>query len=158
MDIIITAIVFGVCQILVFACFAVFIHWYVGYQERRIRKEIEDLVRAFLTAPDDKTPSPLAMLVDQGALLLASRLMQQLKAMLAGTESGLAKGENRQLQLDMMDNAPPWASMILGILPARLRNQLLRNPQMVGQLARMTGNHAGDSEVTEIQRRMQNMQ
>ena len=138
------ALAFGAVEILVFACFAVLAHWYVDQQKRKIRDEISELVRAFITAPDDQTPSPLACLIDQGSLLLAARMVQQLKAMLAGTESGLSKAEGLEKQLSMLDDAPPWASIVLGILPKRLRSQLLKNPQMIGALSSFKpGNGAG---------------
>lgn len=157
MDKIYLALVFSACQILVAGCFLVLVHWYIDQQKRKIRKEIEDLVRTIITAPDEKTPSPLAVIIDQGALLLAARLMQQLKAMLAGTESGLSKAEGAEVQLSMLEGAPPWASLVLGILPKRLRSQLLKNPQMIGALSAMTGgNHAGEADVTDIQRRIAN--
>lgn len=155
MNTLLTMLLFSACQILVGVCFLVLVRWWIHRTEQRIRSEISEAVRIFITAPDDKTPSPLALLIDQGALVLASRLMQQVKAMLAGAESGRSKAEAEQMQEQIMGHAPPWASLVLGILPAKLRNQLLRNPQMIGALAKMTGgNNAGDSEVTEIQRRM----
>jgi hypothetical protein len=117
-------------------------------ERERLASELTEALRAFITAPDEKTPSPLAVLCDQGATLLAARLVQNVKAMLAGVESGVAKGE----QLALIESATkdsPWLSLLANALPKRVRNALLKNPQMIGALSKvgnLSGNHgAGDS-------------
>lgn len=130
------------CQTLVLACFGILaVRWYHG-ERQRLRDDLEAAVRGFVEAPDDKTPSPLAAFIDQIALLLAARLVQQVKAMLAGVESGAAKGE----QLAMFEAAAaesPWISLIGGMLPKRIRNALMKNPQMIGALAKLGGGGNG---------------
>lgn len=146
MDTIYLALVFSACQILVVACTLVAVKYWYHMEKERIRRELEDLVHYLITSPDEKTPSPLAVLIDQGALLVASRLVQQLKAMLAGTESALSKAEGAARQLELLESAPPWVSMLAGILPPRLRSQLMKNPQMVGALgAMLSGRNKGES-------------
>jgi len=136
--VIIAALVFAGCQFFVLGCFALLLRrWYLR-EISRIQDEISETVRTFVTSPDADTPSPLAAFLDNVALLLAARLMQQLKAMLAGVESGAAKGE----QLAMFEEAAassPWLSLIAGILPKRLRNALTKNPQMVAALSKLGG-------------------
>lgn len=140
-----TAIAFVLCQSLVLLLSAMFVHrWYLR-EKARVKAEMAQAVEDFLTSPDADTPSPLAVLADQAALLLAARLMQQMKAMLAGNESGESKGE----QLALINEAAassPWVALIAGILPARIRNKLLKNPQMIGALSKLgTGGAGGNS-------------
>jgi hypothetical protein len=143
----IAALVFVACQTLVFTCFGILAVRFFRREYRQLREEAAEALRGFVSAPDANTPSPLAAMCDQLALLLAARLVQQIKAMLAGVESGASKGE----QLGLMQEASqssPWLSLIAGMLPARLRNQLLKNPQMVGALSKMVGtggNHRQDT-------------
>jgi hypothetical protein len=136
------ALVFAGCQLLVFGGSLFLLRrWYENERER-LRQDAENAVRSFVEAPNADTPSPLAAMVDQFAMLLAARLMQQVKSMLAGVESGAAKGE----QLAMMDTAmaeSPWLAMIGAMLPKRIRNSLMKNPQMVAALSKLGHNHSG---------------
>jgi hypothetical protein len=98
-------------------------------------------VRLFVTSPDENTPSPLAVIVDQMSTLLAARLVQNIKQMISGVESGAAKGEQLAL-IEEASASSPWVALLANMLPKRLRNQLMKNPQMLGALARMGGgNH-----------------
>jgi len=138
----ITALMFLSCQSLVFACFCLLAARFYHREARKLRDDAAEAVRQFVEAPDENTPSPLAAMCDQLALLLAARLVQQVKAMLAGVESGASKGE----QLALMDEAmaqSPWLGLIGGMLPKRVRNSLMRNPQMVAALSRIGGNNHG---------------
>lgn len=133
-DPILTALLIVCGNLLVFTLFSwLGIRW-AANQERRIREEIAESIRAVLTSPDEDTPSPLAAYSDQVATILAARLMQQLKAMIGGVESGAAKALAAEQQLELLDNSPPELGLLAGILPKRLRNKLLKNPQMVGAL------------------------
>jgi hypothetical protein len=122
------------CQFFVLLCLGLMVrYWY-----HRIRSEAEETVRNFVSCPDEKTPSPLAMLADQVALLLAARLMQQIKAMLAGVESGESKAA-ASFALEGVASQSPWVALIAGMLPQRIRNGLMRNPQMMGALSKLGG-------------------
>jgi len=146
----------------VFACLPLVCARLYAREKARLRQEIEDALHTLVTSPDADTPSPLAVVADQVALLLAARLMQQVKTMLAGTESGLAKGESAQLAMQLAESGPPWMAALAGILPKRLRNQFLRNPAMVGALGKLAqgaggadgnGNH-GSSAGGDVRERM----
>ena len=103
-----------------------------------LRREVEELLRGVITAPDEKTPSPLAVLCDQMATLFAARLVQNVKSTLSGVEHELARGE----QLGLFEEAAgqhPWLGLIAGMIPKKLRNSLIRNPQMVSALSKMVG-------------------
>lgn len=142
-DLLAVALAFLVSQCLVVAC-CVYVgrRWYER-ERRRVQDDISQAVHDLITAPDENTPSPLAVLIDQGALLLSSRLIQHLKAMLAGTESALSKAEGTERQLELLQSAPSWVSVVAGILPPRLRKQLLANPQMIGALSNLVGANKG---------------
>lgn len=132
----IAALVFAGCQVLVFSCFTlVAVRWYHS-EVARIRDELSETVQTFLTSPSPETPSPLAVIIDQVALLLAARMVQQVKAMLAGVESGESKGEQMALITEATGQSP-WLALLSNILPKRIRNALMRNPQMVGALAKL---------------------
>jgi hypothetical protein len=146
------ALVFTACQTLVLSCFAyIAVRWYKRESEETIAR-ISQAAEDFLTPPDADTPSPLALLLDKCALLLSARLVQQVKAMLAGVESGESKGE----QLALINEATagsPWLAMIAGILPKRIRNGLMKNPQMIGALANLgKGNNHQTTDAQPLRR------
>ena len=131
-------------QFLVLGCTLFLVRCWYENERERLRQDAENAVRAFVEAPNADTPSPMAAMIDQFALLLAARLMQQVKAMLAGVESGAAKGE----QLALMETAmaeSPWLGMIGAMLPKRIRNSLMRNPQMVAALSKLGSNQNSGS-------------
>ena len=130
------------CQTLVSICLFVSAAKLLSRERDRLKDEAIATLREFISAPDADTPSPLAALTDTFATLLAARLVQNVKAMLAGVESGASKAE----QLALIDGAmqqSPWLGLIGGMLPKRLRNSLMRNPQMVAALSRIGGNNHG---------------
>jgi hypothetical protein len=135
----------GCCQALVLVCFALLARRWYNRERDRILDELSAAVENFVKSPDDKTPSPLALLLDQAALLFAARLAQQLKAMLSGVESGESKSE----QLAMFEGAAaqnPLVGILGAILPKRIRNKLLSNPQMIGALGRLGGGAPGGGD------------
>jgi hypothetical protein len=117
-------------------------------QERqRLADDLAESLRTFITAADATTPSPLAVLVDQFAILLAARLVQSVKGMIAGTESGVAKGEQLALLEDVTKDSP-LLTLLSGLVPRSLRTKLLKNPQMVGALSKLGSlgsNHGADT-------------
>lgn len=129
------------CQTLVSICLFVSAAKLLSRERDRLKDEAIATLREFISAPDADTPSPLAALTDTFATLLAARLVQNVKAMLAGVESGASRGE----QLALIDGAmqqSPWLGLIGGMLPKRLRNALMRNPQMVAALSKLGTNHS----------------
>ena len=123
-------------QVVVPVCFCLVLKRWYDHQAAQLRDDLLDGLRDFVTAPDKNTPSPLAVITDQMATLLAARLMQDLKAMLAGVESGNAKGEQLAL-IESASDANPWLALLSNILPKRIRNGLLKNPQMIGALSKL---------------------
>lgn len=149
---ILVALVFSACQLIVFSCFAIAAHVWFQNEKRKAIEQASALARSLIEAPDNNTPSALAVVMDQAAMLLAARLAQQLKAMLAGVESGESKAE----QLAMFESASagnPLVGILGAILPKRIRNKLLANPQMLGALGRIGGGGGGNHDAGTITRK-----
>lgn len=100
------------------------------------RDQVTQALTAFVSPVKEGEPSPLAMIADQLAIVFAARIVQQLTERAAGIASGQARAELAE-QAQELAGASPWLGVLAGILPKRLRNQLLRNPQMVGSLAQL---------------------
>lgn len=144
-------LVFATCQALVFTVFAAIgLRWY-GRERQRIADELQAALRSFIQPPDSETPSPLAVILDNAATLLAARMVQQVKAMLAGIESGEAKGQQLAL-IEEVSSKNPWVALLSNILPRRIRNGLMKNPQMLGALSSLGGNHRSDSEAPYVRK------
>jgi len=133
---------FLTCHTLVLICLFGLSVRLLARAREKMKDEALATLREFISAPDADTPSPLAALTDTFATLLAARLVQNVKAMLAGVESGASKGEQLALMDEAMDKSP-WLGLIGGMLPKRLRNSLMRNPQMIAALSRIGGNNHG---------------
>ncbi|MCJ7510305.1 MAG: hypothetical protein MUP14_05420 [Dehalococcoidia bacterium] len=139
---------------LAFVIALVIVHRWYEREKESIRQELLDALRQALTSPEKDVPSPVAILADQLATLFAQRTIQAVKATLGGVEKEVARGE----QLAMFEEAAgssPWLGLIAGMIPKKLRNQLMRNPQMVGALAKLAGgtNHSDKgAEVTPPRR------
>jgi hypothetical protein len=134
--VVIAALVFTGSQILVFGCFAFLAARFYHRERARIAQDISAALTEFATSPDVDTPSPLAVIIDQAALLLAARMIGQVKAMLAGVESGNAKGEQLAL-IEEASTKSPLVALVANMVPKRIRNALMRNPQMVAALANL---------------------
>jgi hypothetical protein len=139
---------FTICQALVLLCCMELAKRWYRRERDALRSEISEALRSFVEPPNEETPSPLAVLIDQMALLLAGRMVQQIKAMLAGVESGESKGEQLQL-IESVSAGNPLLGLLAGILPKRIRNKFLSNPQMLGALSKLgggssNGNHDAD--------------
>lgn len=150
---VVLALILG--QIAVFTCFSLLAVRFYRAEKAKTLQEASEWARSLIEAPDETTPSPLAVLIDQCAIVLATRLVQSVKNTIAGVESGAAKGE----QLAMFEAAAaesPWIALIGGMLPKRLRNALMKNPQMIGALSKLGGggnNHRSAEALPVIRHR-----
>lgn len=110
---------------------------------RRKVREVENAFRAFVSAPDSQTPSPLAQSVDAAAQLAGRAVIAQFKTTLMGMNSGAVRAEQaagRQAALDKF----PWLGILNQMSPA-LTKTLARNPQLLnlaGSLLAKGGNGA----------------
>jgi len=137
-----------ISQCLVFTCLLYSLRRFYLIERERLKDELTEALRSFVTSPNPDTPSPMAVIIDQVALLLSARLVQQVKAMLAGVESGESKGEQLQL-IESASAANPMIGFLAGILPKRIRNKLLSNPQMLGALSKLGGGSSNGNHDTD---------
>lgn len=123
--------------------------------ELRARADLQAAVRSFVTPAAEGEPSPLAVLVDQCAVVLAGRLMQQLQQRAAGMSSGEARQELSQNEAAVTAGSP-WLGLLAAMLPKRFKNQLMRNPQMLGQLQMWPkGNNHNEPDAESVRSRLQ---
>jgi len=116
------------------------VHHEYKKEKERLGELISNTLHDFVNSPDENTPSPLAVLMDTAATLLAARFMHQIKSMVGGIESKAVQGE----QLAMLGEASgqsPLLAVLANLLPKRVRNKLARNPQILQALASLGGNH-----------------
>lgn len=122
-----------------------FKRWSAGI-EARTRSSLSEAVRAVVEPAGPEEPSLLAVYSDQVATILAARIMQQLKAGIAGVASGQAR-EVQSEALANMAGRSPWLAVLSGLLPAKYRKALLAAPQFTGQLRQ--GQDQGDNHNTQ---------
>lgn len=157
---IVAALTFSACLAVVLfvfgTCFALVArHWYES-ERLRLRQELEAALRSFIESPDGTTQSPLGVMLDSGATLLAARLVNQIKAMLMGVESGLAKRDNADSLAAGAAGQSPWLALITGMLPTRVRNGLLKNPTILSALSHVGGNHGSTDSTAAVVRKHRN--
>lgn len=108
----------------------------------RLQKKLrsfEDTVRVFFTAPNDKTPSPFAVTVDECSQLVSRALIAQAKATFMGEASAASRmasrAEGQAAQAALMGKFP-WLAAIAGLAPG-FSKSLLKNPALaagIGQI------------------------
>lgn len=89
--------------------------------------------RGFVTAPDEKTPSPLAQLASSLADIFARSIVAQLKATFMGKQSGDVRAEkavSADIAEDMLAQSNPLISAALDSFPT-LKKSLRRNPGLI---------------------------
>lgn len=101
----------------------------VALRARRKVREIEGIVRDFVSAPDSSTPSALAQTVDAAAQLAARVVIAQAKTTLMGMQSGAARSE-AAAQRRAATEAFPWLGVLQKLSP-QLSGTLMRNPQLL---------------------------
>ena len=145
---ILTALLFIACFSLVLAVWTLSVGFVLTRKERKLRAELSEALQSFVSA-DDGTPSPLAIVMDQAAMLLAARLAQQVKTMLAGVSNG-ASAEASNAQMEALGSAPGWLGLLANIIPKSLKKKMLKNPQIfsaLSQFAGMNGKNGGAQAV-----------
>ncbi len=101
----------------------------LGIQARRKTRAVEKVIRSFITAPDEKTPSQLAVMVDQICQLAARAVIMQAKATFMGEASAISKAANKEAQ-SALEARMPWLSMIAAIAPG-FSKSLMKNPALL---------------------------
>jgi len=129
--------------------------YWIRREISRKQNEIEDKLREsltqFVSSPDDSTPSPLAVLVDQTATVFAGRLVGHVKAILSAAQGGNMAAAN-SAELDIAESAlaqsNPGLGMLAQLLPKKFKRGLLKNSQFTGALSNMLNKGNGSSTNT----------
>ncbi len=113
----------------------------IRWVEQKIADEKAELstqLRAFVESPSEDTPSPLALMADQFALLFAGRLWQHMEARLRGSNSQTTASLNKEEEAVLAASNPGMA-LLGAFLPKKIKKMLEKNPMMVGALSNMMG-------------------
>lgn len=109
------------------------------------KRKVQAVIKAFVTQPDEKTPSPLAKMVDDSAALLSAHLVMQVKTTLMGLASVDSKNAVKAGTEAILE-ANPALGMLLHFIPGAKR--LVKNPAMLslfsGALTKMSGKNGSN--------------
>ena len=109
---------------------------------RHKARSVEAGFRSFIIPPNDKTPSQLAVVVDQMAQLVGRAVIAQAKATFMGEASSVAKAANKDAADATMARVP-WLSAIATLAPG-FSKSLMKNPALLAALGNaLGGNHRG---------------
>lgn len=115
---------------------------------RREKRKLTYQIKRYFNAPDDKTPSQFALMVDAVAFVVAQRFVSQLKATVAGMNSVDARLDLKEKRSEILEGNPQLAS-ILNLIPGLRR--ILKSPAglaLAGQiLSRVTGGNGSKAAV-----------
>ncbi len=106
--------------------------------QRKLRS-FEDTVRVFFTAPNDKTPSPFALTVDEVSQLVSRALIAQAKATFMGEASAASRAASRaEGQAAMAEAAGkvPWLAAISALAPG-FSKSLMKNPALLAGIGNL---------------------
>lgn len=108
---------------------------------RRWEQGIGDTFREWVTATDEKTPSPFAQLVDKVSAVVAGHVGNSVTAAIRGALGGTMKGINAEEQGALIDGSP--ALGLVSTLAPKLARKLGKNPQAVAVLQSLLGGLTG---------------
>lgn len=115
----------------------------------RQKAQIADAARAFVSSPDDQTPSPLAAIADQCALLLVGRAQQAIETRMRGAAGAAARDEGKAEVAAALAQGPSWLPVLASFLPKRYLKLLAANPQFLGQLPLNLGGNGNGQHAPE---------
>jgi len=102
-----------------------------------IKRQIERLIRDFVTSPGQNTPSPFASLVSQIAGVVGGSVAASLKAVFLGVQSVESKNA-RAMESEMIAGQSPILGAIMTSFPA-VAKRLAKNPQLAGLALEVAG-------------------
>ncbi len=108
---------------------------------RKVEDEKAELllhIRSFTESPGPETPSPLALMADQFALLFAGRLWQHMEARIRGSNAQTTVELNKEEEAVLAASNPAMA-LAKAFLPKKIKRMLEKNPMMLGALSNMAG-------------------
>ncbi len=94
-------------------------------------RQLEEEVRSFVSAPDEKTPSPLAQTIDMAGQVVGRAVVAQFKTTMMGIESGNTRAE-KAIAADIAEDVAKQSPIggLLDSFPA-LKKTLRRNPALL---------------------------
>lgn len=107
---------------------------------RRLRgweRKIADSLREWVTAPDEKTPSPLAQLVDKVGAVVGGHAGNSVTAAIRGALGGVMKGVNAEAAGEAIEGSP--ALGLVSALNPKLAKRLSKNPAAMAGLQGLFG-------------------
>jgi hypothetical protein len=111
---------------------------------RRLRGwdlRIGDSIREWSSAPDEKTPSPFAQLVNQVGAVVAGQVGNSVVAAIRGALGGTQKGINAEAIEEAVGGSPGLA-LVQGLAP-KLFRKLSKSPVAMAGLDSMLGKFLG---------------
>lgn len=119
-----------------------------------LKRRLLSACRTFLAQPDEKTPSQLAVLVDQMSFILATRIVTQLKTTFMGMTSVDARNDQRSAAAEIAA-ANPGLAAVLQMIPGARR--LLKNPELLALIGGAFSKISGNGKKQTDQRTMESM-
>ena len=106
---------------------------------QRYERLITGQIVAFLTAPEEGHPSPLAQLVQLAGKTAGAEVAASLKGAFMGHSSALAKAENAIAEDVLVDSAGAWSPLLGLILQSfpRLTKRLAKSPAAAAALSQI---------------------
>jgi len=102
---------------------------------------IYDDIQQFVTAPDEKTPSPLAQFVSTIADMIARSMMAQIRTTFAGIAGGTARAEDAigaDIAQAALTQANPILAGLLNTVP-QARRMLKKHPELIDAIVARFG-------------------
>jgi len=116
---------------------------------RRLRVweyKISDTFREWITAPDEKTPSPLALFISQIGAVVGGQCGNSVMAAIRGALGGTQKGANAEAMAEAVEGDSKLG--LVQALAPKLFRRLNKNPAALaglqGVLGKLFGGAAGD--------------
>lgn len=109
--------------------------FYFIFKIRSIYRDSYKTITEFLSSPDDKTPSPLASVIDQVSQVVARAIIVQAKTTFMGMSSVQAKAEKKQA-VEQVEAQYPMLGLLKNLSPG-IQKSLVKNPALLnlaGQL------------------------
>ena len=111
---------------------------------QRKARDLEAGIRSFLTAPDANTPSPLALIVDQLAQVVARGVIAQAQTTIMGIKSGASRAAaSAEAQANMARY--PWLSVLAQLMPGAAKS-LAKNPALLNLAGSMLQRNQGQQQ------------
>jgi len=114
------------------------------------KQQIIERLNEFVTSPDEKTPSELQEYITAYAPTIANGLYKSLMASFNQTKGAIQRNYNTQEQAALESNLPPIASILMNLLPNKMKKSVLNNPSLIQAGANLlnqngNGNNSGSS-------------